>query len=91
MQLCRLTVGLSAPASSRLRAQVLSPVCFRAPQVERLASGLRHERAFVAAALDVSQQKAATFATNMLGVSQVPAVLLYPEAARGCLKFLGEC
>jgi hypothetical protein len=59
-------------------------------QVERLASGLRHERAFVAAALDVSQQKAATFASNMLGVSHVPAVLLYPEAARGCLKFLGR-
>uniref|UniRef100_A0A383VFU6 Thioredoxin domain-containing protein n=1 Tax=Tetradesmus obliquus TaxID=3088 RepID=A0A383VFU6_TETOB len=67
-----------------------SPACQAFEQeVERLASGLRHERAFVAAALDVSQQKAATFASNMLGVSHVPAVLLYPEAARGCLKFLG--
>lgn len=58
-------------------------------QVERLATGLRHERAFVAAALDMSSRAAADFATKMLGVCTVPAVLLYPEAARGCLRFLG--
>jgi hypothetical protein len=55
-----------------------------------LASGLRHEPAFVAAALDVSSQEAATFVSQMLKVDSVPSVLLYPEAARGCLKFLGE-
>lgn len=58
-------------------------------QVERLASGLAHEPAFVAAALDVSNKEASTFVANMLNVDRVPAVLLYPEAARGCLKFLG--
>lgn len=58
-------------------------------QVERLASGLRHEPAFVASALDVSSSEAATFVSNMLQVDSVPSVLLYPEAARGCLKFLG--
>lgn len=58
-------------------------------QVERLASGLRHEPAFVAAALDVSGSEASTFVSNMLKVDSVPSVLLYPEAARGCLKFLG--
>jgi len=58
-------------------------------QVERLASGLAHEPAFVAAALDVSGKEASTFVANMLNVDRVPAVLLYPEAARGCLKFLG--
>jgi hypothetical protein len=93
---CNCTKCLLAYDSitSSRRMQVPSSVAclYRcARQVERLASGLRHERAFVAAALDVSQQKAAAFASNMLGVSQVPAVLLYPEAARGCLKFLGRC
>lgn len=63
--------------------------CHACCQVERLAAGLRHELSFVAAALDVSDQKAANFAASMLGVQQVPAVLLYPEAARGFLKFLG--
>eukprot|EP00775_Hariotina_reticulata_P012097 gene12097-12236_t len=58
-------------------------------EVERLATGLRHEPAFVAAALDVSPAAAAQFASAMLGVTNVPAVLLYPEAARGSLKFLG--
>lgn len=58
-------------------------------QIERLATGLRHERAFVAAALDISSRPAAEFATKMLEVATVPAVLLYPEAARGCLRFLG--
>jgi hypothetical protein len=60
-------------------------------QVERLASGLRHEPAFVASALDVSNSEAATWVSNMLNVEAVPCVLFYPEAARGCLKFLGEC
>lgn len=59
-------------------------------QVERLASGLRHEPAFVASALDVSSSEAATWVSNMLKVEAVPCVLFYPEAARGCLKFLGE-
>jgi hypothetical protein len=59
-------------------------------QVERLAAGLRHEPAFAAAAIDVSPAAAAQFASAMLGVSSVPAVLLYPEAARGSLKFLGK-
>lgn len=59
-------------------------------QVERLASGLRHEPAFVAAALDASSSEASTFVSNMLKVDSVPSVLLYPEAARGCLKFLGK-
>lgn len=58
-------------------------------QVERLASGLRHEPAFVTAALDVSSSEATQFVSNMLKVDSVPSVLLYPEAARGCLKFLG--
>jgi hypothetical protein len=78
--------GLSNDASG---LQTCYFTCWCTHQVERLASGLRHELAFVAAALDVSEQKAATFASNMLGVLHVPAVLLYPEAARGCLKFLG--
>lgn len=60
------------------------------PQVERLAAGLRHEQAFVATALDVSQHDAAHYAGHILGISSVPAVLLYPEAARGFLRFLGE-
>lgn len=63
--------------------------CVADMQVERLASGLRHEPAFVASALDVSSSEAATFVSNMLQVDSVPSVLLYPEAARGCLKFLG--
>ena len=58
-------------------------------QVERLASGLRHEPSFVVGALDISKPAAAAFANKMLGVTAVPAVLLYPEAARGCLSFLG--
>jgi hypothetical protein len=57
--------------------------------VERLASGLRHEPAFVTAALDVSSSEAIQFVSSMLKVDSVPSVLLYPEAARGCLRFLG--
>lgn len=75
--------------SQKLSAK-LQGTTIRWLQVERLAAGLRHERSFVAAALDTSSRDAAAFATQMLAVNTVPAVLLYPEAARGCLRFLGE-
>jgi hypothetical protein len=58
--------------------------------VETLASGLAHERGITVMALDVSHPEAAQFAARILGVTALPAVLVYPEAAPGCLAYRGE-
>jgi hypothetical protein len=58
--------------------------------VETLASGLAHERGVTVMALDVSNPEAAQFAARILGVTALPAVLVYPEAAPGCLAYRGE-
>jgi hypothetical protein len=60
-------------------------------QVERLASGTLHEPSLVVAALDVtSAASAPAFTTRVLGVTHLPAALLYPEGAPGCLLYTGR-
>jgi hypothetical protein len=59
-------------------------------QVERLACGLLHEPSLAVAALDTSSKEAAEFAQRILGVTSLPAVLLYPEASPGFLRYAGE-
>jgi hypothetical protein len=59
-------------------------------QVERLASGTLHEPSLVVAALDVTSAAGApAFTTRVLGVTHLPAALLYPEGAPGCLLYTG--
>jgi hypothetical protein len=58
--------------------------------METLASGLAHERAIGVLALDVSDPEAAGFAARILGVTALPAVLVYPEAAPGFMAYRGE-
>lgn len=58
-------------------------------QIERLASGLLHEPGVVVAKLDGRPKEAAAFITQMLGVTHLPTLLLYPEAAPGFLTYTG--
>lgn len=64
-------------------------LCRCPSQVERLACGLLHEPSLAVAALDISSKEAAQFAQRILGVTSLPAVLLYPEASPGFLRYAG--
>lgn len=68
-----------------------SPAC-RAVEasVEALASGLAHERgAARVMALDASDPSAARFASRILHVGALPALLVYPEGSPGFLAYRG--
>ncbi|KAI8462631.1 MAG: hypothetical protein J3K34DRAFT_462828 [Monoraphidium minutum] len=71
-------------------ADAASPACraVEAP-LEALASGLSHEPGAVVLALDAARPAAAAFAGRILNVGSLPAVLVYPEAAPGCLAYRG--
>jgi hypothetical protein len=74
-------VVVADPRSAACRA-VESPL-------ESLASGLAHERGAAVLSLDASLPANAAFASRILGVGALPAVLVYPEAAPGFLAYRG--
>ena len=68
-----------------------SPACVAVESpIEALASGLAHERAFAVMHLDVRDRAAAQFASRILHVGTLPAVLVYPEGAPGFLAYKGD-
>ncbi|KAF5835010.1 hypothetical protein DUNSADRAFT_8013 [Dunaliella salina] len=62
---------------------------------ERLASGLSHEPSVVVSRLNVAAEgnkmsETSQFVGGVLGVQQLPTLLLYPEASPGVMRYQGK-